>query len=47
VPKLGPLTTPMRAPGTPLTARIKTDPGARGAASDVDGTTPDSSDGSK
>jgi diadenylate cyclase len=45
VPKLGPLTTPMRAPGIPLASRPKTDPGVRTPPTDVDGGTPDSSDG--
>jgi uncharacterized protein (TIGR00159 family) len=43
VPNLAPLTTPMRAPGTPLVSRPKTDPGARTAPVDRDA--PDSKDG--
>ncbi|HEX7668373.1 MAG TPA: diadenylate cyclase, partial [Polyangiaceae bacterium] len=52
VQKLAPLTTPMRAPGTPMASRPKTDPGVRGPSSTSGpgdagegGTTPDSSEG--
>jgi diadenylate cyclase len=46
VPNIAPLTTPMRAPGTPLVSRPKTDPGARPTPAPGDGRTPDSNDGS-
>lgn len=46
VPNLAPLTTPMRAPGTPLVSRPKTDPGARAAPVEGGGRPPDSKDGS-
>lgn len=42
VPKLAPLTTPMRAPGVPLASRPKTDPGARTAPAEGDAVPPDS-----
>lgn len=47
VPNLAPLTTPMRAPGTPLVSRPKTDPGARTTPAEGEGRTPDSNDGSR
>jgi diadenylate cyclase len=48
IQKLAPLTTPMRAPGTPMVSRPKTDPGLRSPSPPgdaADGSTPDSSEG--